>query len=321
MIDAFISQPHYLQHLAPIWHALPDTLRGSVYAGQNWADLTGCATGLGIVLEAGRPPYDGGPILMASGADLWAWQSRPVILVEHGAGQTYNVDGADNACYTAGTGRNAIGLYLCPNERIAAQNLAAYPTAQAAVIGDPTIVPTPAVAVRNCTVAVSWHWPAPLCPESGCTWPWWAGAALKLAESFDVLGHAHPKIQYKILPWWEQHEIPTVIEFADVARHAAVYVVDNSSTGMEFAATGRPIVWLNAPSYRRSVDHGGRFWEWAEMAVNCDDDARLPWAIEEALKDPPEIADRRAEWCDRVYPLRGAAATQAAIDAIVAFVS
>jgi CDP-glycerol glycerophosphotransferase (TagB/SpsB family) len=56
-----------------------------------------------------------------------------------------------------------------------------------------------------------------------------------------------------------------------VFLNADILFVDNSSIGMEFMSLGRPVVWMNAPWYRRDVHHGGRFWTWAEDALTVDD--------------------------------------------------
>jgi UDP-N-acetylglucosamine:LPS N-acetylglucosamine transferase len=106
--------------------------------------------------------------------------------------------------------------------------------------------------------------------------------------------------------------IPFVPEFADVCRRADVYVCDNSSTLFAFAATGRPVVVLNPPWYDKRVDHGLRFWEAADVGVQCNDPADLPAAIDKALRDTPAQRKRREAALDLVYAYREGAAQRAA---------
>jgi glycosyltransferase involved in cell wall biosynthesis len=106
--------------------------------------------------------------------------------------------------------------------------------------------------------------------------------------------------------------IPVVEEFPDVMRQADVYACDNSSTLYEFASTGRPVVVLNAPWYRRTVEHGLRFWSAANVGVQCDDPADLSSAILRALMDdqPHQVAREAA--LDVAYAYRSGAAQRAA---------
>jgi UDP-N-acetylglucosamine:LPS N-acetylglucosamine transferase len=102
-----------------------------------------------------------------------------------------------------------------------------------------------------------------------------------------VLGHGHPRIMERLLPIYDALDIEPVYDFEEVLERADCYVCDNSSTMFEFASTGRPVVVLNPPWYRREVNHGLRFWEAAGVGVNCDRPQDLAGAVATALQDPP----------------------------------
>ena len=95
-------------------------------------------------------------------------------------------------------------------------------------------------------------------------------------------------------------------------RRADLYAVDNSSTLFEFAATGRPVVVLNAPWYRRSVTAWPRFWWGADVGANVAYPAALTETILGALKDTNKQADRRARIAAEVFPHVGDASRLAA---------
>ena len=99
-------------------------------------------------------------------------------------------------------------------------------------------------------------------------------------------------------------------------RQADLYVCDNSSSLFEFAATGRPVVVLNTPEYRRDVHHGLRFWDAASVGVNCDRPRDLDDAIGQALADAPKQQAARERALDIVYSPRTGGA-QLAADALV----
>lgn len=327
-IDAFATQPHYLEHIAPIWHALPDEVTGRIYVNLNVNELRSAATALGLDIVSGRPPNTWNPLIMAGGSDLWAWEGRPVILVEHGAGQSYLGEHGENVnvCYSGGLGRNAVELFLCPNEVVAARNKKRYPNAHVAVVGAPAVRGTQTVPVTDePVVAMSFHWDCPIVPETRTSWPHWKDAVLSLtmvanAQSkwpgFRILGHSHPKISHRLIPWWEENNIQTTYHWKRVKQIASVFVADNTSCLYEFAALDRPVVVLDAPFYRRDVNHGLRFWEYADVGVRISDPHDLEDAIKYALTDPPHIAAERQRIISKVYSATGEAATEASVTAI-----
>lgn len=325
MLDALALEPQFLDHLAPVWLALPSSVRGTFLVAPELVERA--RTGGIEAVAQDRPPHlvhmppprhDGPPLLTASYGDIKEGRRLgygPFAFLEHGAGQTYP---GPNGSYAGGPDRADNELILVPSEACATSWRASYPSARVEVVGCPRLDGLPRrVPGPGPVVALSFHWPAPL-SISG-----YAGTALgdyqpillAVAERFTAIGHAHPKGD-----WPRQMEriysrvgIPFVAEFDDVCRQADVYVCDNSSTLPEFASTGRPVVLLNAKHWHRKGSVGGRFWDWAHLGVNVDRPQDLIAGIEEALADSPERQAAREDALGIVYqPRSGGAALAAA---------
>src|SRR4029079_2253577 len=133
-----------------------------------------------------------------------------------------------------------------------------------------------------------------------------------VAERYTTIGTAHPRIARAA----EKAYADTGIEGAsaeEFLRRAEVLACDNTSLGWEFISLDRPVVWLNAPWYRRGVEHGMRFWEWADSGVQVDEPEQLNAAIALALADEPAQQERRREVAAQVYGCHSAARGAAAI--------
>lgn len=264
MIDFFATLPHYVDHLAPLWCALPASERGRFYvAGAHLPDraaLHGVLAGEGM--RGGLPPQTDRPVVIAGTVELaYLSAERPVCLVEHGYGQTYQLHPTQDEVpnYPGGPGRDRISLMLCPAERVCALNEPSYPGRSVAVgpMHLDQLIRNPLPEVRNRCWA--FHWDCPLVPEAMSAWPWWRG---ELAGAQSECVHAHPRIEPRVRAWVQDQSVGWYIDYEDVFT-AAVLLVDNSSLACEYAAvTGRPVVLLNAPWYRRGVEHGARFWDW-----------------------------------------------------------
>jgi glycosyltransferase involved in cell wall biosynthesis len=99
---------------------------------------------------------------------------------------------------------------------------------------------------------------------------------------------------------------------------AGGFLAHNTSALPEFASLGKPVVWMNAPWYRRGMNHGGRFWEWPAGQVQVDAPTELAAAVEAALEDPPAVAEARAAMLAKVYVATDGKATERAVAAIAA---
>ena len=274
-VHGYCSHRHYADHLLPILSALPDGLRGNLYVQTERLAAELSARGdrvFGPEATWRSPMPDGDPVLVAGFHDVRAVRrDRPLALVEHGAGQTYV--GVRDGSYAGGRGRGRVGLFLCPGRRVADLNRAAYPDARVEVVGSARLdvlwkARSDFARQRdgNC-LAVSFHWPCPLVPESGSSWDAFRDDVSLLAADggWVMLGHGHPRHFERMARWWRRLGVEPVAEWLSVVRRADVYVCDNSSTMFEACAVGLPVVVANGRAYRRSVEHGLRFWTYAGM--------------------------------------------------------
>lgn len=303
MIDFLASAPHYADHLSAVRDALPPAARGEFIA-------------------PGKPDTDN-PILVASYGDLKTAESMgrtKIAIMEHGAGQSYGGRGGmQHGSYAGGLNRDAASLFLHPGEHPAARDRRSYPGARVEVVGSPYLDTLPKrKGRRGRVVAFTFHFNGPLCPETRSAYPHFFPFIVGLADKYQLIGTTHPMLWdigrpgQRIPDRYRQHGIEPVRDFREVCRRADVLVFDNTSAGFLFAATGRPVVVMNSPRYDKRVNHGLRFWEAANVGVNCDDPTRLAECIEEALADPPERkADRQAA-LEIVYGFRTGAAKRTA---------
>lgn len=322
MIDAAASHTHLVDHLAPIWCALPDDTRGTFWVATR--PLAAHADRYGITTTVGYPHHTGPATIVANHHDYRQVHGRrPIIYLEHGAGQSYIEEGAAHPSYSGGGDRDRVSLFLTPNATTALRERAAYPDATVAVVGSPrldhlaTLRADPPDEQR---VAFAFHWDCSLLPETRETFTYWRRTLRALHEEghWQVAGHAHPRIAGNLARHFERWGIPFARQLDDVIPLVNILAVDNSSVMFEAAALDIPIVALNHPRYRRDVHHGLRFWD-SVPGPQADTPDDLPGALLEALH--PAWAERRAEVTERIYPphTRGHAARLAA-EAVLAHV-
>jgi hypothetical protein len=257
--------------------------------------------------------------LVASYTDLRAARRlrfRRFILAQHGAGQSYGGDprSARNPAYPGGSDNGDVGLFLVPNDHAASRWQDAYPHAAVRVVGSPRLdtLPTREPGAGP-VVAVSFHWDPFFSPEAGSAYAHFARALPALADRYRVIGHGHPR-RHDLPKVYRRLGIDHVPDFDDVCRMADLYVCDNSSTLFEFAATGRPVVVLDSPRYRRDIDHGLRFWEASSIGLRVATADHLMETVAVSLM-PSHAAELR--YCreaalDLVYAYRDHAADRAA---------
>lgn len=292
------NRAHYRDHLQPVWDALPDDARG------EWLDS-----------EAG-PVYPVGnedrAVLVVSDTDLRPARVRGyrrIAMLSHGIGQSYVRD--DGSTYPAGILRQHVGLFLRPSDAAAARDRRDYPDATHVVVGSPRLDRLPrGPKKKGNVVAVSFHWTYGAIPETRSALHAYQSVLAELAERFTVIGHSHP-LAADPRKAFEDAGIEFVPDFTEVCRRASLYACDNSSTLYEFAATNRPVVVLNTPDYRRDVLHGMRFWETANVGLQCDAPADLADTVSSALKDSLAAKKARKAALDTVYASRRGGAKRA----------
>jgi hypothetical protein len=307
--------------MVPIWNKLPKEYKGDFYTKHD------------LVVDIPTIKYYSNkelrnfvtqsinPLLISSYNEfLRLKKDKPLLFMEHGAGQTYL---STHPNYSGGRGmKNNCLLFLCPNEHNLNGYKMNFPNVPSEIIGCPKLDKwhnrPPKKMDSRPIVAISFHWDCQVVPETRSGFNFFKSSlgSLSRARSFKIIGHGHPNIIDELIPVYEEHKIEVVRSFDEVLDRADLYVCDNSSTLFEFASLDRPVVVLNPPYYRRSVEHGLRFWEYSDIGYNCDSPYQLKDTIRKALKDEPEQRDRRREITNKIYPVRGNA-SEAAVYAIL----
>lgn len=330
-VNLFCSKPHYLDHLAPIWLALDPCERGRLIAGsaQTWCyanelglpDLAVTTSRLyphgRATAVAGHQPH----VLVASITDYRASGKARCVWVEHGAGQYYIDDPVDGARPPTKAARRRVDLILAPGPDatdLFAEHCAGIPVVPVGCPKLDDIRRENIHAYVTPTVAVTFHWDPHKCaPERRSAYPHWAAAIHELPDvaahwGWRLLATCHPKAAGHLLPVLEQAGyqlagLDTILATADVL------VADNTSAIFEATAVGARPVLLDAPWYRRDVEHGLRFWAHADVGprIGSGSGAELAEAIGVALADHDSATRTRVR--DMVYggPVDGLAAERA----------
>jgi len=316
-IDAFMSQPHYRTHLEPIWDALDESERGEFYLGSALASRAD-------QLPNGALRRAGPRVLVASYSDyLRCAGSRRVVYCQHGSGQSYADDPslARNGSYAGGDGLDAVDLFLVPGPHPAQRTRARYPHTPVAEIGCPALDcwltgDRPWEREPKPVVAIVFHWNC-TGGEAGTAFRHYVPALNLLARSeWEVLGHCHPRARSFVEPEYHRAGIRWA-SYNEVMSRASVIVVDNSSIGFEIAATGRPVVWLNAPWWRRDTAHGLRFGPEAGVGVEVESPSQVVGAVSAALAVGTwRFADPRWDLVRKVYTHLDGHSAQRAAEAI-----
>lgn len=323
-VNAYATLPHYAEHIDAVWRHLPDELAGVRYSpvGRHWPGWH--------PVGRGRPPL-GEPVITAGASDATTMRPRPVIHLEHGAGQAYA--GIESGSYAGGPGFEHAIAFLCPSSTVADRWRARYPSTPAHVVGCPKLDPWhagergPHLERRDRfpVVAVTFHWDCPLLPETRSAWPVYRDELGPLYTEIagaggDFLAHAHPRLWGLAERHYRRSLIPSTPDLVEVLDRADLLIGDNTSALYEFASTGRPVVVLNAPWFRRDVDHGLRFWSHVP-GPQVDDPAELRQVVRRALRDPDQFAAIRGRAVAHAYSATDGSAGRRAATAVEEAVS
>jgi hypothetical protein len=324
-LDFFARRAHYLDHLAPVFRVLPAARRGVFTVSIDLIDYARQELGEGAIeIYNERTPRGDDPILVASYGDIARAARHPtrkIVHMEHGTGHAFG-----SAPYPNGRKgkRDCVSLFLAPNAYTASLIRMARPT-RVEVIGTPkmdewTTGQDPQVLLarpRNTSpvVAIAFHWgdrnAQP--PEAGSAWEHYKKILPQLRDRYNLIGHGHPLAVEIHRQEFERLGIEWVSTFREVLQRADLYINDLSSTLYEFMLTGKPVVVLNAPWFRRDVQWGIRFWDYSDVGINVEQPDQLISAIDRTLQEYGSIcaAARRRAIRD-LYPYAGYSAHRAA---------
>lgn len=326
-LDFFARRPHYVDHIAPVYRALPAARRGVFtvpkelygYARQELGDTAA------IEVYDGETPKGNDPILVASYGDISRAArnlGRRIVHMEHGAGHAFGTAAYPNA---ARGKRDLVDLFLAPNDYTARLIVSARST-RCEVIGTPKmdVVDRGEDICRSMTsptLAIAFHWgdrnAKP--PESGSAWEHYREILPALKETYRIFGHGHPLAAETYKKEFARLGIDWLDNFRDVCRLADVYINDLSSTLYEFVATGKPVVVLNAPWFRKDIHWGIRFWDYSDVGINVWNPSELFSAINYTIENYQTVCLRaRTDAIIDLYPYLGHAAQRAA-EVLVAY--
>jgi len=332
-IDFFARREHFIDHLLPVWSALkgsrgvfyiPEYLQGYA-AAKGLEDYSLLRPANGNAIQVAPDGYS--PLLVAAYGDMVIAQKRvpqrPFLMMEHGVGLTFN----GCAGYAGGTGvRNRVSMFLAPNEFIRKKTAKAIPGVAQVVIGTPKLDAwAPASddpfqfsdgrGSKKPVVAISFHWNGEkVAPEAGNAFLHYKDVIADLAghPDFDLLGHGHPKYRFVLEPFYRDLGIEAEWDFSKIMQRADLYVNDCSSTMYEFCVTGKPVVIMNAPWFRRDVKHGIRFWDYTDIGPQVNEPDELLQAILNSLELPGAYKTQRQMMVQDLYPFIGYSAHRAA---------
>lgn len=301
VLNFYAETPHYFDHIFPLWEGLEERFKGEFHVS-DWVlrdreqARKHCKWGL----------FKESDLVLVSGYADYKANKGEIIYIEHGVGHSYS-NGSSG--YAGGIGKDRVVLFLNVNQRVHGLNMSAYPNVPQFIVGSPKMDKLHRHSAYNKVkpvVCVSFHWDCKVAPETMSAFPYYRSILKNMPKTndFEFVLHAHPHIASDMQRWSKKWGVEFIPLFSDVIQRADIYVIDNSSTLYEFASTGKPVIVLNCPLYRKNVHHGLRFWE-DISGLQVDSSRELLPAIYRTINDPNEFLELRQEITSRVYPYLG----------------
>lgn len=300
-VDFLATAGHFLDHVIPVWEALPPEARGNIFT-------------------KGAPNRPTGNLTVVSSVgDLRKLGGSPSVYMEHGSGYSYTFPhGRLHPSYAGSPERPGVVLFLNVNEQVHDLNRKTHPNIPGKIVGSPKLDKWVGFSKDRDdppTAVYSTHWACKVVPEAGSAHKEfrWALRPKNFVEDFEWRGHAHPRGWGLVKSDYERFGIPKIRNFDRVMEVGDVYVADTTSTLYEFAFTGRPVVCLNASFYRRDVSHGIRFWDYVP-GLQVDRWQDVNDAVIRSLQGEGEELRKKA--VDFVYPIQDGSSAALAAAAI-----
>jgi hypothetical protein len=319
-IDFLATQPHYIDHIAPVWDALYDENVGSFYTSRELFGYAQSRLKHNLYLfeydDKNRLLSSDNPILVCAYGDMkhchLANPKKRLFMMEHGTGH-----GFGTSAYPNGPGdRDLVSLFLPPNQ-YTADKIHTVRDTPCEVIGTPKldwIAHHEFKRGNPPTVCISFHHGTKRTriPEAGSALEHYKEFIPTLKENYNLVAHGHPLTRERDKPFYASLGIPFIDDFTEVLKTVDLYINDLSSTLYEFIATSKPVIVLNAPWFRREVKHGLRFWDYTDIGFNVEEPEELLKAIDTTLRIPELFLHQRRKATRELFPYLGHSAQRAA---------
>lgn len=319
-VDFLATQPQYIDHIAPVWDALAEENVGSFYVPQELLGYAQYKLKHRLYLftyeRNDLVTFSDNPILVAAYGDMkYAHRinpSRRIYMMEHGTGH-----GFKTAAYPDGPGeRDVVSLFLPPNQ-YTADRIRSVRNTPCEVIGTPKLDWVSNTFFSRSSppvVCISFHHGSKTRrpPEAGSAFEHYKDIIPELKKRYNLIAHGHPLSRVRDLPFYASVGVPFVEDFKDVMKLADIYVNDLSSTLYEFITTGKPVVVMNAPWFRKDVHFGLRFWDYSDIGFTVEQPNELQNAIDSTLRNPELFLHKRKKAVKDLFPYLGHSAEHAA---------